>query len=152
MHSSSVRVDWSEFMAQVEGRRITVLINNVATTFPVSYNPLEAITEDGIEATIRVNSIFPSQLTRQLLPTLMEKSPSFIEEIYRFSMRCAWIGPVRINLTSSTILYSRLFMTVDRMPSTSLTCWTTCTWPVFYRVKLAPTRLVLWYSPSQDRR
>jgi 17beta-estradiol 17-dehydrogenase / very-long-chain 3-oxoacyl-CoA reductase len=75
---ASVRVDWPEFMAQLEGRRITVLINNVATTFPVSYNLLEAATEDGIEATIRVNSIFPSQLTWQLLPTLMENSPSII--------------------------------------------------------------------------
>lgn len=111
---ASMQFDWSELMGQLEGRTITVLINNVATTLPVPFNALEAATDDAIEATIRVNSIFPSQLTRKLLPTLMENSPSIILNMCSAAIYAPppfipiYSGTKAYNLTWSKALYSEL--------------------------------------------
>lgn len=75
---AAARVDWPQFMEQLKGLRITVLINNVAMSLPVPFNALETASEDAIEQTIRVNAIFPSQLTKNVLPILVENSPSII--------------------------------------------------------------------------
>jgi 17beta-estradiol 17-dehydrogenase / very-long-chain 3-oxoacyl-CoA reductase len=75
---AAVRFDWTDFMAPLKDLRITVLINNVATSLPVPFNALETATEDAIERCIRVNTIFPTQITKNLLPKLIENSPSII--------------------------------------------------------------------------
>jgi 17beta-estradiol 17-dehydrogenase / very-long-chain 3-oxoacyl-CoA reductase len=103
---ASVQFDWSELMDQLKGRRITVLINNVAVALPVPFNVLEAAPDDAIEATIRVNTIFPTQLTRNLLPTLIENSPSIILNICSGSI---YVPPPFISIYTGTKAYNLIW-------------------------------------------
>ncbi|KIM26338.1 hypothetical protein M408DRAFT_25533 [Serendipita vermifera MAFF 305830] len=78
VQDASKTADWPALIKQLEGLRITVLINNVGASGPVPYNALECATDEQIETVIRVNTIFPTQLTRNLLPNLIENAPSLI--------------------------------------------------------------------------
>lgn len=94
VQDSSVVVDWLNLIKHVEGLNITVLINNVGAS-PTPFKPLDIISDDVIEKCIRVNSIFPTQFTRNLLPTLIERSPSLILDICSAS-NCARSGFITV--------------------------------------------------------
>jgi 17beta-estradiol 17-dehydrogenase / very-long-chain 3-oxoacyl-CoA reductase len=95
VHDAGEKADWPRLIKQVEGLNITILINNVGSSRPCPFNSLEAATDEQIETVIRVNTIFPTQLTRNLLPTLLKNSPSLI-----------------LNLTSAGIIFPPPFITV----------------------------------------
>jgi len=75
---ASTKVDWPGFMDQITDLNITVLVNNVGTYQPVPCNTLDMATDEQIEQVVHTNTIFPFQLTRNLLPTLIKNSPSLI--------------------------------------------------------------------------
>src|ERR1700761_2093373 len=79
-HDAGEAVDnWSKFLQPVAGLNITVLVNNVGTSCPLT--SLDRLTDKEIDWCIRVNSTFPTQLTRNLLPSLIQNSPSLILNI-----------------------------------------------------------------------
>jgi 17beta-estradiol 17-dehydrogenase / very-long-chain 3-oxoacyl-CoA reductase len=94
-HDAGEKTDWPQLMKQVEGLNITILINNVGSSRPCPFNSLEAATDEQIETVIRVNTIFPTQITRNLLPTLLKNTPSLI-----------------LNLTSAGIQFPPPFISV----------------------------------------
>ena len=75
---ASAKVDWPGFMDQITDLNITVLVNNVGTSLPLPFNTLDMAMDEQIEQVVHTNTIFPIQLTRNILPTLIKNSPSLI--------------------------------------------------------------------------
>ncbi|PVF97239.1 NAD(P)-binding protein [Serendipita vermifera] len=111
---AGVPVDWPKFMEQLSGLNITVLINNVGASAPVPFQPLDKVSPDAIGCSVHINTIFPTQLTAKLLPTLIENSPSLILNICSGStyVPCGFItvycGSKAFNLIWSKALYNEL--------------------------------------------
>jgi len=114
VQDASVKVDWAGFMDQLKDLHITVLINNLGTPSPIPYNAIEAATDEQIESVIRVNTIFPAQLTRNLVPTLIKNSPSLILTMCSASTYtpCGFLGiyagSKAFDLTWSKALYNEM--------------------------------------------
>lgn len=93
---ASKSFDWAKFMRPLSRLNITVLINNVGISGGCGYTSLDRTTDERIEATVRVNAIFPTQLTRNLLPILSSRGgPSII-----------------LNLSSVATIMNPAFLTV----------------------------------------
>ncbi|KAG8853184.1 hypothetical protein FRB91_005332 [Serendipita sp. 411] len=113
---AGIPVDWTRVMEQLKPLNITVLINNVGTSAPVPFNVLDKATDDAIETVIRVNTIFPTQITRNLLPQLVSSGPSLILNICSGSTYApmgflsVYCGGKSYNLTWSKSLYNELRM------------------------------------------
>jgi 17beta-estradiol 17-dehydrogenase / very-long-chain 3-oxoacyl-CoA reductase len=111
---AGIAVDWPMFMEQLDGLNITVLINNVGASAPVPFQPLDKVSVGAIECSIHINSIFPTQLTAKLLPTLIHNSPSLILNICSGStyVPCGFIsvycGSKAYNLVWSKAMYNEL--------------------------------------------
>lgn len=71
---------WSQLLEPVNNLRITILINNLGLN-AAPFNSFERQTEEQIETNIRINNIFPTQLTKNLLPILIANSPALILNI-----------------------------------------------------------------------
>ena len=109
---ASLKVDWPQFMKQIADLNITVLVNNVGTSIPL--NTLETATDEQIEGVMRINTIFPTQLTRNLLPSLIKNSPSLILTMCSASCYApiaflgVYCGTKASNLAWSESLYNEL--------------------------------------------
>ncbi|KAI1266504.1 short chain dehydrogenase [Xylariaceae sp. FL1019] len=84
-HAAEHTSDTPDFQAiqrELQGIRLTVLINNVGAgpTNP-HFLPLADSSEVRITANISLNALFPIHLTRVLLPTLKQHSPSLVINI-----------------------------------------------------------------------
>lgn len=80
-HDASKPVsNWDKLLDSVNNLRITVLINNLGAVV-ASYNSFERQTDEQIEEGIRINNIFPTQLTKHILPILVVNSPALILNI-----------------------------------------------------------------------
>jgi 17beta-estradiol 17-dehydrogenase / very-long-chain 3-oxoacyl-CoA reductase len=80
-HDASKTVsNWNKLLEPVNNIHITVLINNLGVNVS-PYNSFERQTDEQIEESIRVNNIFPTQLTKHILPILVVNSPALILNI-----------------------------------------------------------------------
>jgi 17beta-estradiol 17-dehydrogenase / very-long-chain 3-oxoacyl-CoA reductase len=102
---SSVAVNWDQFMEPLKDLNITVLINNVgvAGVNGCGFNALEKASCEAIEQNIRINAIFPTQLTRNLLPILSTNSPSLILNLTSASL---WTKPPFLSVYTGTKGYN----------------------------------------------
>lgn len=78
VHDAAQKADWPVLMKTIEGLNITVLINNIGVSNLIPMNSFECATDEQVETIIRVNTIFPTQITRNILPTLIKNVPSLI--------------------------------------------------------------------------
>jgi len=99
VQDAAEKADWPQLMKQIEGLNVTVLINNIGTQDPLPVNKLEVATDEQIETVIRVNTIFPTQLTRNLLPTLTKNSPSLI---LTASSATVYVAPAFLSVYAGT--------------------------------------------------
>lgn len=105
---SSAEVNWDEFMEPLKNLNITVLINNVGVSAinGCGFNALERASCQAIEQNIRINAIFPTQLTRNLLPALSVNSPSLILNLTSASV---WTKPPLISVYTGTKAYNLMW-------------------------------------------
>lgn len=109
-------VDWDEtFVKPLQGLNVTILINNVgtATTRPDStYLRFTDVVDDDIMDVYNTNIIFPTLLTKHLIPTLSSNQPSAIVNIS--SVVGADPMPYLVNYSSTKGALSAFTISLDR--------------------------------------
>ena len=84
-HDCTKPADWDALLAPLAGLRLTLLINNVATSPPLT--AFASLSDDQIEGTARANALFPAQLARRLLPALPAAAPALVLNMCSASTR-----------------------------------------------------------------
>ena len=81
--ASSYSIPADELLRLISDIQLTVLINNVGGTHPLStpFKSLEEYTPEEIYKVINLNAGFTTQITKTLLPTLIRNGPSLILNI-----------------------------------------------------------------------
>jgi 17beta-estradiol 17-dehydrogenase / very-long-chain 3-oxoacyl-CoA reductase len=107
-HDASKAVsNWDKLLEPINNLRITILINNLGVTV-APYNSFERQTDEQIEESIRINNIFPTQLTKHILPILVVNSPALILNI---GSGAELAPPPLITVYSATKSYVRTWST-----------------------------------------
>ena len=73
--------DWATLLAPLKELHVTILINNVGNSQTGAYFPVDRISDEDIYTLIHTNDIFPTLLTKNMLPKLIANSPSLILNI-----------------------------------------------------------------------
>jgi len=73
--------DWAILLAPLKELHITILINNVGNSQTGAYFPVDRVSDKDIYTLIHTNDIFPTLLTKHMLPTLISNAPSIILNI-----------------------------------------------------------------------
>jgi 17beta-estradiol 17-dehydrogenase / very-long-chain 3-oxoacyl-CoA reductase len=73
--------DWATLLSPLKELHITVLINNVGNSQTAAYFPVDHISDEDIYTLIHTNDIFPTLVTKHMLPKLIANAPSLILNI-----------------------------------------------------------------------
>lgn len=73
--------DWATLLAPLKELHVTILINNVGISQAGAYFPIDRVSDEDIYTLIHTNDIFPTLLTKNMLPKLIAHSPSLILNI-----------------------------------------------------------------------
>jgi len=106
--------DWDALLAPLKELHITILINNVGNSQSGSYFPVDRVSDEDIYTLIHTNDIFPTLLTKHMLPKLIANAPSLILNIGSVSgamgvpLLAVYSGTKAYNLTFSRAVYNDL--------------------------------------------
>lgn len=98
--------DWAALLAPLQELHITILINNVGNSQTGAYFPLDRVSDDDIYTLIHTNDIFPTVLTKHMLPKLIANSPGLILNIGSFA---GAFGVPLLSVYSGTKAYNLSF-------------------------------------------
>ncbi|MCJ1403124.1 hypothetical protein MMC11_006347 [Xylographa trunciseda] len=119
--AGSIPVD--ELLKIISDIQLTVLVNNVGGTHPLSapFKSLEEHTIEEINKVINLNAGFTTQITKTLLPTLIRNGPSLILNIGSLSyLEGPWIS-VYVGTKGYLISYSNALQTELRADGKDVT-------------------------------
>jgi len=86
--------DWATLLAPLKELHVTILFNNVGNSQTGAYFPVDRISDEDIYTLIHTNDIFPTLLTKYMLPKLIANAPSLILNIGSLA------GPLGVPLLS----------------------------------------------------